>query len=302
MKKWITYVIVAVIIAAAVGGVIVRSHYLTEDEEEVISAETGDTVLVHYTGWLNDDRIYDSRRVFDSSQPVVSEETTVTFQERERGEPFRFTVGSGVIEGWSEAVVGMREGQTKVVNIPTEKAYDTYSEDLVFEVDRVENIPVYETMSGEDFLEEYEIYPYPNLKVTHAFWNWDSYVEQIQGDEVTLRHSPEVDVYYDTYREDGVGWSSKVVSVDSNADGGQGRIVVRNHVELGTVVDSERLSKRDDAFEDVSGIKRAAGQQGTPTGIVVGISEDYITIDFNEEVAGKTLTFKITLLEITEQE
>ncbi len=302
MKKWITYVIVAVILVAVIGGVVIRNYYLQEDVEDVKRAELGDSVSVHYTGWLRDDRIYESRRVFDSSQDVVSEETIFTFDERTRGDPFRFTVGEGVIDGWSENVVGMREGQTKVIEVPPAKAYDTYTEDLLFEVKLIEHIPVFEYMEGEDFLEEFEIFPYPNLKVTHPFWGWDVYVYEVQGEIVTLKNSPEVNTNYNSYREDGIGWTSRVTSIDSTAEEGDGRITIRNNVELGTVVDSERLAHRDEVFEEVVGIKRNAGQQASPRGIVVELDEDTVTIDFNQEVSGRTLTFKITLLEITKPE
>ena len=297
MKKWITYVIVAIIVASIVGVVLVRNHYLVDDEEEVLRAEIGDSVSVHYTGWLNDDRIYDSRRVFDSSQKVIAEETIATFQDRERGDPFRFTLGEGVIEGWSEYLVGMREGQTKIINIPAEKAYDTYTDELLLKVDLEEQIPVFHEMRVEDFMEKYEQFPYPNTKVTDTFWNWNIFVVRVRGDFVELRHSPRAEEYYNTYRHDGMGWRTYVRSVDTSAD----RIVLRHHVDVGTVINIQRLMELDPDFEDLLYVKRDAGQHADPNGIVVDISDGIVTIDFNEEVAGKELTFKITMLEITKQ-
>ncbi len=66
--------------------------------------ETGDTVVVHYKGTLEDDT------VFDSSY--------------ERGEPFVFTVGEGrVIQGWEQGLLGMKVGGKRVLTIPPELAY-----------------------------------------------------------------------------------------------------------------------------------------------------------------------------------
>lgn len=61
-------------------------------------------VDVHYTGRLDDGK------VFDSSV--------------ERGEPFRFTLGAGqVIPGWDLGIEGMKAGGKRILVIPPELAY-----------------------------------------------------------------------------------------------------------------------------------------------------------------------------------
>ena len=73
------------------------------------AAQTGDTVLVHYTGWLqNADGSRGSK--FDSS--------------RDRGQPFPFTLGQGqVIKGWEEGVRGMKVGGQRRLIIPSVLGY-----------------------------------------------------------------------------------------------------------------------------------------------------------------------------------
>jgi len=74
------------------------------------------TVLLHYTGTLEDGTEFDSSR---------------------GGDPLQFTVGGGeVIPGFEEAVVGMAPGETKTVFLPAEKAYGPYRKDLVFRLKR----------------------------------------------------------------------------------------------------------------------------------------------------------------------
>lgn len=72
------------------------------------TAQAGQDVSVHYTGWL----LYGGERgkKFDSS--------------RDRGEAFGFALGAGrVIKGWDEGVQGMKVGGTRVLTIPPALGY-----------------------------------------------------------------------------------------------------------------------------------------------------------------------------------
>ncbi len=67
-------------------------------------AQPGQTVTVHYTGWLADGTKFDSSL--------------------DRGQPFSFSLGAGqVIPGWDEGVAGMKVGGTRRLIIPPDLAY-----------------------------------------------------------------------------------------------------------------------------------------------------------------------------------
>lgn len=75
------------------------------------TASKGQTVSVHYTGWLYDPAAADKHGTkFDSS--------------RDRGKPFQFPLGGGkVIKGWDEGVAGMQVGGQRTLIIPPHKGY-----------------------------------------------------------------------------------------------------------------------------------------------------------------------------------
>ncbi len=71
-------------------------------------AQPGQTVTVHYTGWLYVDGKKGAK--FDSSL--------------DRGQPFSFALGNGdVIKGWDEGVAGMKVGGKRTLIIPPGLGY-----------------------------------------------------------------------------------------------------------------------------------------------------------------------------------
>lgn len=72
------------------------------------SAQAGQQVSVHYTGWLYNSGVKGAK--FDSS--------------KDRNDPFGFGLGAGmVIKGWDEGVQGMKVGGTRVLVIPPQLGY-----------------------------------------------------------------------------------------------------------------------------------------------------------------------------------
>ncbi|MCB1859819.1 MAG: FKBP-type peptidyl-prolyl cis-trans isomerase [Gammaproteobacteria bacterium] len=90
-------------------------------------ASIGNTVRVHYTGWLTDGRKFDSSL--------------------DRNSPFSFVLGGGkVIKGWDEGVQGMKVGGKRRLTIPHYLGYGVAGAGgvippratLVFEVELLE--------------------------------------------------------------------------------------------------------------------------------------------------------------------
>lgn len=76
-------------------------------------AKKGDTVNVHYHGKLSDGSTFDSS---------------------EGREPLQFTVGTGqVIKGFDDAMLDMKIGEKKTVNIPVADAYGERNDEMMME-------------------------------------------------------------------------------------------------------------------------------------------------------------------------
>ena len=75
------------------------------------TAESGQTIVVHYTGWLYDPTQPDNKgSKFDSSV--------------DRGQPFEFPLGAGrVIKVWDQGFSGIQVGGKRLLVIPPEMGY-----------------------------------------------------------------------------------------------------------------------------------------------------------------------------------
>ena len=79
-------------------------QYVELEEGTGATPKRGQTVVVHYTGTLEDGKKFDSSR--------------------DRGTPFSFKIGVGqVIQGWDEGVGSMRVGGRRQLIIPPELGY-----------------------------------------------------------------------------------------------------------------------------------------------------------------------------------
>jgi FKBP-type peptidyl-prolyl cis-trans isomerase 2 len=84
------------------------------------AAQIGDTVLIHYTGKLDDGSVFDTSH--------------------QRG-PLRVSLGeTRLIPGFQKAVLGMQPGESKTATVPAAEAYGDHKAEMVLEVERA-NLP-----------------------------------------------------------------------------------------------------------------------------------------------------------------
>lgn len=79
-------------------------EYFVHEESDGEQPEQGDTISVHYSGYLEDGTMFDSSTL--------------------RDQPFEFQVGEGqVIPGWDEGLLDMSVGEKRTLVIPPELGY-----------------------------------------------------------------------------------------------------------------------------------------------------------------------------------
>ena len=95
--------------------------------------QIGDTVIVNYTGRLEDGTIFDSS-LMEGREPLTS------------------TLGQGqLISGFENGLIDMTEGEKKTIEIEPENAYGNYIEEMTTIVNRnqvPDTIQVGETLQG----------------------------------------------------------------------------------------------------------------------------------------------------------
>ncbi len=78
--------------------------------------QDGDTVMVHYTGKLDNGTVFDTTTNRD---------------------PLQFRMGEGQIIHWFEqAMIGMEPGEAKTIEISADEAYGPHHDELILTVDR----------------------------------------------------------------------------------------------------------------------------------------------------------------------
>ena len=88
-------------------------------EGKVAQAKSGDRVIVHYSGRLEDGMIFSS-----------------TYEE---DQPFEFTIGEkNVLASFQNAVIGMNEGEKKTISVPPEDGYGEHKREFVLKMEKAQ--------------------------------------------------------------------------------------------------------------------------------------------------------------------
>ncbi|MCK5024317.1 MAG: FKBP-type peptidyl-prolyl cis-trans isomerase [Thermoplasmata archaeon] len=283
-KRWdvmaLLFIVVVVLVAAGGYAAYGAISPVQESTEPGLTVQVGDQINVNYIG------MFENGMVFDTSIQSVAENDTLypkslSFSAKSPYNPLNFTVGEGqMIAGFDQGVVGMGINQTKVITILPEDAYGYSNDELILTKNLIEAYPVFEWTSNSTTFQD--IYHVPAISGTTVEnkeygWNMTVYsVDSISGD-ILMKNEPMVGEVIQIYD----AWDSIVISVDSSANQGIGEIIVKHLLYS----------------EDGGNI---AGFDSNGPFLITDVdpTAGTVTIDYNREVVGKTLVFKITIVSI----
>lgn len=125
MKKY--FVLLAVAAALLLAGLAVNAF--TGKGSVTLKAEKGDSVAVDYLGFLDNGTVFDTL--------IEDEAMKAKLPPRISYAPLEFTVGAGqMIKGFDDGVLGMQEGEEKIIHIEPADAYGEKRQDLIISVPR----------------------------------------------------------------------------------------------------------------------------------------------------------------------
>jgi FKBP-type peptidyl-prolyl cis-trans isomerase 2 len=284
-SRWeVMFLVFIVIVSLIIAGGFASYNVISTKQNTVDFGPTvkaGDAVSVDYIGMFEDGT------VFDTSIQSVAENNTMypkslSFNTRADYSPLNFTVGAGqMIAGFDRGVIGMAVNQTSVLVIPPEEGYG-YSDPALFEKKNLsESIPVYQWIGNTTvFTQIFVVDPVIGTNVKNQIYGWNMtvyHVDPFTGD-VYVKNNPQLGEIV----RPNEGWGSKVMSIDSSANMGAGEIIIKHLL----------------TNEDV-GRKLFTNEQGRQFTISqIDANAGTYTVDFNTEVTGKTLIFKVTIVSL----
>lgn len=224
--------------------------------------EQGDTVRVDYLGTLQNGEVFDTNIVEEAQKAEI-------YNELRPYEPLEFTVGAGqMIPGFEEAVLGMKEGETKEVTIPAEKAYGEPRQELILKnLDKELKAARYSNITKEQFTEVFGEEPKQGETYNTQNVPWPIKIVEIKGDVIKAESVVEVG---HTLQLPGTRWDSVVVAVQDDL------VIIKQDPQEGQQV-------------------IIPFQGRTLPGVVKNVKDNTYDLDLNHDLAGKDLNFKITI-------
>lgn len=286
-KTALIIIVVLVMLSASTLVIVLYQGNQDAENKKNRTVVTGNTVKVDYIGKLADGRVFDTSLSSVANDPAVAKSLAFTLRANSSYTPLSFTVGGGsLIAGFNNAVIGMKVGETKTVEIPPAQGYGNLDMSKVRVFNLTETKNVFENMSFSQFKVKYAVDAVAGMTVVDPVYKWPVMVliANSDADKVRIQNAPIQGHSYQIYHNSTAtasGWNITVNTVDT------------------TVSDAGRIVLVHDITDADTGMIRGVDEKGT-TFILDSVNTAAGTAwrNANTELIGKTLTFTITLVSI----
>ncbi|MGD0817847.1 MAG: FKBP-type peptidyl-prolyl cis-trans isomerase [Methanomassiliicoccales archaeon] len=247
----------------------------------------GDTVKVDYIGKLSDGRLFDTSLASVANDASVPKSLAFTLRANTSYTPLSFTVGAGtLITGFNNAVIGMKTGEIKTVDLTPSEGYGNLVMSKVTTFNLTETKNVYDDMSFAAFKAKYSVTAVAGLTVTDPVYKWPATVliANSEADKVRVQNSPvqgQNYLIYSNSTKSAAGWNITVTSVNT-AVSEAGQIILVHDITDADTGKIQGVDQTGTVFI-LDNVNTAAGTAWR---------------NANTELIGKTLTFTITLVSI----
>ena len=280
--------VVLLLVGLALVGYSGYQYFTSSKAVRQLTVQNGDSVLLKYIGQYTNGQVFDTS-IYSVAVNNGSYVKGPGFQWRGNASAYTplnvSNVGTGqVIKGMDQGIIGMHVNETRTLVIPPSEGYGPLNASLLFYLPIYQNITIVHTMNSTVFSNTFGQEPNPGVSFTDPFWHWkDSVVYNVSG-TVTYDYLPNQGqtvypyTYNSTVQPGYTGWPVRVISVDSSANNGTGRITLYNEIPI-------------------SMVKNAGGRNGTSGTFTVWSlnSNGTATLNFNRPVVGRTLIFTVTV-------
>lgn len=256
------------------------------------TVKLGDNISIDYIGTLTNGNI------FDTNIEKIAKENNLSIR---NNKPLRFIVGRGIlIKGLEEGVVGMRLEESKTLTIPPEKALGQKNPQLIQTIPIVQNISIIKTFPKifNMSIRQFGIVFGTNHKIGDTIkipdTNINLTIQNITSSNVLASYNLLIG---SEISQSGVPWNDTVIKIDDNNIIARSNVKENEKIQLegwnATVinVDSDNITLKHNSIPDT----KIQTQLGTAK---VHFNNTFITIDQNNELAGETLIFNVTIRSI----
>lgn len=269
---------VLVVCLLIVAGIALADSLSGDADDGVRTAVNGDPVAVNFIG------TYDNGMVFDTSLWSVANDDkatkSFTFEKRQQSQytPMEIEIGEQrLLPKFESALIGMAPGETKTIALTPEEGYGSVPDSKLKAHDRVEELPLRQTMNLTGFEDFFGEAAAKGLVVAHPVYGWDVIVETYNPsvDEIVVRNQPVEGMEYWSYgdREASEGWKVKVNALGSES------ITIENLLSASMVNSVKGIDAYGEKF------------------FLHALDDEKMYFKYSEERVGQNLNFEITLVE-----